>query len=48
MTQSPTQNAVLTPAFARRDDIGRLVVVTWDGTGAVRMATPQAGVGSSR
>ncbi len=34
MTQAATQNAVPTPALERRDDIGRLVAVTWHGAGA--------------
>ena len=34
MNQAATQNAVPTPALERRDDIGRLVALTWHGAGA--------------
>ena len=34
MIQVATQNAVPAPASERRDDIGRLVAVTWHGAGA--------------
>lgn len=34
MTDAATQNAVPAPALVRRDDIGRLVAVTWHGAGA--------------
>ena len=34
MTQAASQNAAPTPALERRDDIGRLVAVTWHGAGA--------------
>ena len=34
MTPTATQSAVPAPAFERRDDIGRLVAVTWHGAGA--------------
>ena len=34
MTRAASQTAVPAPAFERRDDIGRLIGVTWHGTGA--------------
>ena len=43
MTDAAIQNAVPAPALQRRDDIGRLVAVTWHGAGAVDRTADNAG-----
>ena len=43
MTDAAIQNAVPAPALERRDDIGRLVSVTWHGAGAMDRTGDNAG-----
>ena len=43
MTDAAIQNAVPAPALERRDDIGRLVSVTWHGAGTVDRTADNSG-----